>query len=119
VGLVQLVLAAAAVVGLAWLAAYAVAGWLQLDQLVPDAPTVGVLPVPFLLLAGGLLLGPLLAALAAWLARIGARRRAAVMERRLRSSIETVADAEIVAPVRRVLERHAATREALRHAADV
>ncbi|KRE62390.1 GTPase [Nostocoides sp. Soil756] len=119
VGLVQLVLAAAAVVGLAWLAAYAVAGWLQLDQLVPDAPTVGVLPAPFLLLAGGLLLGPLLAALAAWLARIGARRRAAVMERRLRSSIETVADAKIVAPVRRVLERHAATREALRHAADV
>ncbi|NHA67516.1 GTPase [Phycicoccus flavus] len=119
VGLVQLVLAWAAIAGALWLVAYAVAGWLQLDALLPDAPAVGVLPVPFLLLLGGLVLGPLLAALSAWLARIGARRRGAVMDARLRSSIETVADDEILAPVRRVLDRHAATREALRHAADV
>ena len=78
--------------GLAWLVAYVVAGWLQLDRLLPEAPTVGVLPVPFLLLAGGLLLGPVLAALAAWLARIGARRRGAVMDARLRESIAAVAD---------------------------
>ncbi|WP_299447297.1 GTPase [uncultured Phycicoccus sp.] len=117
--LVQLLLAAAVVAGLLWLAAYVVAGWLQLDGLLPEAPTVGVLPVPFLLFAGGLVLGPLLAALSSWLARIGARRRGTVMDARLRSSIETVADGEILAPVRRVLDRHAATREALRHAADV
>ncbi|MBD3782084.1 MAG: hypothetical protein IE926_03865 [Micrococcales bacterium] len=95
------------------------AGWLQLDALAPDPPTVGVLPVPFVLLAGGLLLGPLLALLAAWLAAVGARRRGAVMDARLRAAIERVADAEILAPVRGVLERHAATRDALRHAAEV
>lgn len=119
VGLVQLLLAAAAVAGLLWLAAYVAASWLQLDGLLPEAPTMGVLPVPFLLLVGGLVLGPLLATLSAWLARIGARRRGAVMDARLRSAIETVADDEILRPVHRVLGRHAATREALRHAADV
>ncbi|MBM6399110.1 50S ribosome-binding GTPase [Phycicoccus sp. MQZ13P-5] len=119
VGGVQLALTAAAVVGLLWLAAYVVAGWLQLDSLVPDVPTLGVLPVPFVLLVGGLLLGFVLAALAAWLARIGARRRGAVMDERLRASIAGVADGQVLGPVRRVLERHAATREALRHAADV
>ncbi len=41
------------------------------------------------------------------------------MDARLRAAIETVADAEILAPVRRVLDRHAATRAALRHAAEV
>ncbi len=119
VGGLQLVLAGAALVGLLWLAAYALAGWLQLDAVVPDVPTVGVLPVPALLLVGGLLLGPLLAALAAWLARVGARRRAAVMEERLRTSIATVADGDILGPVGRVLERHAATRTALEQAAEV
>ncbi|NHI19849.1 ABC transporter [Phycicoccus endophyticus] len=119
VGGLQLLLATAVVAGILWLGAYAVAGWLQLDAVVPDAPTVGVLPVPFLLLAGGLVLGPLLAALAAWLARLGARRRGRVMEGRLRAAIETVADREIVGPVQRVLDRHTATREALRSAAEI
>ncbi len=119
VGGIQLALAAAAVAGLVWLAAYVAAGWLQLDGLLPEAPTVGALPVPFLLFAGGLVLGPLLAALAAWLARIGAGRRGATMDARLRDAIATVADDEIIGPVHRVLERHAATREALRYAAEV
>ena len=119
VGAVQMLLAAAAVVGLLWLGAYVLGGWLQLDAVLPEVPTLGVLPVPVVLLFGGLLAGVLLAALAAWLARVGSRRRAAVMDSRLRAAIATVADTEILAPVRRVLERHAATREALRHAADV
>ena len=119
VGALQVLLAGTALAGLLWLFAYVVAGWLQLDALAPDPPTVGVLPVPFVLLAGGLVLGPLLALLAAWLAAVGARRRGAVMDARLRAAIETVADAEILAPVRRVLDRHAATRAALRHAAEV
>ena len=119
VGALQVLLAGTALAGLLWLFAYVVAGWLQLDSLAPDPPTVGVLPVPFVLLAGGLLLGPLLALPAAWLAAVGARRRGAVMDARLRAAIERVADAEILAPVRRVLERHAATRDALRHAAEV
>jgi GTP-binding protein EngB required for normal cell division len=117
VGAVQLLLAMAALAGVAWLGLYALAGWLQLDAVVPDPPTVGVLPVPFLLLAGGLVLGLLLAVVSAWAARVGARRRGRVMDRRLREAIGEVADAKILAPVHRVLDRHAATREALRRAA--
>jgi hypothetical protein len=41
------------------------------------------------------------------------------MDARLRASIDEVAQAEIVQPVERVLERHAATRLALSRAADV
>ncbi len=117
VEVLQLALALAAVVGLAWLALYVVLGWLQLDTVVPDPPTVGVLPVPFLLLAGGLLLGVLLALVAAWLARIGARRRGGAADARLRGSIAVVADEQVLAPVQRVLDRHAATRTALERAA--
>jgi GTPase Era involved in 16S rRNA processing len=117
VGVAQTLLALAALVGLLWLGLYVVLGWLQLDTVVPDAPAVGVLPLPFVLLAGGLLVGLLLALVSAWLAGIGARRRGRVMDRRLRGAVATVADEEILAPVRRVLERHAATREALARAA--
>jgi hypothetical protein len=67
----------------------------------------------------GLLGGLLLALVSRWLARVGARRRGRVMDGRLRTSIEGVAQSEIVQPVERVLERHAATRVALQRAADV
>ena len=119
VGLAQLVLALAAVAGFLWLAVYVVVGWAQLDQLVGDPPTLGIVPVPLLLFVGGLLLGVLLALVSRWMARIGARRRGRVMDARLRQSIGAVARAEITEPVERVLERHAATRVALRRAADV
>jgi len=117
VELLQLAFAVAAVAGVVWLVLYVVLGWLQLDTVVPDPPTVGVLPVPFLLLAGGLLLGVLLALVSAWLARIGARRRGRDVDARLRSAIAVVADEKILEPVQRVLDRHAATRAALDRAA--
>jgi len=119
VGAAQLVLAAVALVGLLWLALYVVLGFLQLDLVVGDPPTWGVVPIPLVLLVAGVLAGLLLALLSRWVARIGARRRARVMDRRLRASIEGVAHDRIVLPVERVLERHAATRTALRRAADV
>jgi hypothetical protein len=62
---------------------------------------------------GGLLAGVLLAALARFLAAIGGRRRARTMERRLRTSIETVATETVVDPTRAVLDRHRRTRELL------
>ena len=119
VGAVQLVLAAVALAGLLWLALYVVLGFLQLDLVVGDPPTWGVVPIPLVLLVGGVLAGVLLALLSRWVARIGARRRARVMYQRLKASIERVARERIVLPVERVLERHAATRTALRRAADV
>ena len=67
-------------------------------------------------LLGGLLLGPGRALAGPWAV---ARRRGRVMDARLRASIDEVARAEIVQPVERVLERHAATRLALSRAADV
>jgi GTP-binding protein EngB required for normal cell division len=119
VGMAQLLLALAALVGLLWLALYVVVGWAQLDQVIGDPPTLGVLPVPLVLGVGGLLAGLLLALVSRWLARVGARRRGRVMDARLRASIGQVAATEIVQPVERVLERHAATRVALSRAAAV
>lgn len=110
-GALQIILALAAVVGLLWLVVVGIASWLQL----PAVPTVDVGPfaTPFLLLAGGLLAGLLLAALARWLARIGARRRAKVIERRLRHSIGEVADERVIGPVEQVLADHERTRRSL------
>jgi hypothetical protein len=51
------------------------------------------------------------------LARTGARRRGARVRKRLLDSIGTVARERIVGPVRAVLQRHRATREALDRAA--
>ncbi|MDP9394170.1 MAG: 50S ribosome-binding GTPase, partial [Actinomycetota bacterium] len=72
-GLLQWLLAAAVVVGLGWLAVLFVLAWLQL----PDPPAVEVydIPLPTVLLVGGVLGGLLLAALGRIIARVGARRR--------------------------------------------
>ena len=119
VGLAQVVLAVAALAGFLWLALYVVVGWAQLDQVIGDPPTLGIVPVPLVLFVVGLLGGLLLALVSRWLARVGGRRRGRVMDARLRASIDGVAAAEIVQPVERVLERHASTRLALSRAADV
>ena len=113
-GALQIVCALAAVIGLVWLVVVGLASWLQL----PAVPTVDVGPfaTPFLLLAGGLLAGLLLAALARWLAGQGARRRAATVDKRLRRSIGEVADERVVEPVEQVLAEHTRTRESLRRA---
>src|SRR5665811_368394 len=60
-GILQWVLLIAAVTGFFWLAALAVLNWLQMHV---DAPGIGRLAYPFLLLAGGLLLGFLLSIVA-------------------------------------------------------
>jgi hypothetical protein len=110
-GYAQWLFAAATVVGLVWLLVLGVVGWLRLPEI--ETPRLGPLPYPFVLLAGGLLFGVLLAAVARALARVGARRRAELIRRRLRESVSRVASEHIVAPVREVLRRHAAAREQL------
>jgi GTP-binding protein EngB required for normal cell division len=111
-GVLQVLLAMTAIAGFAWLTGLFVLGWLQMDS-VFETPTWGPLPVPVLMLAGGLLVGALLAALARFLAAVGGRRRARTMERRLRRSIEEVATETVVDPVRGVLDRHRRTRDLL------
>ena len=113
-GALQVLLALAAVVGLVWLVVIGLAGWLQL----PAIPTLDVGPfaTPFLLLVGGLLGGLLVAGLGRLMARTGARRRSAAVDKRLRRSIAEVADRVVIQPVREVLARHSRTREGIARA---
>jgi hypothetical protein len=79
----------------------------------PEPPQVGVLPLPTVLLLGGLLAGLLLALLARALARLGARRRRARAEARLRAAVADVAETLVLAPVRAELAAYAELRGAV------
>jgi len=109
-GILQRVLLIAAVAGFIWLVVLAVLDWLQLHV---DAPGIGRLAYPFLLLAGGLLLGFLLSLVARPIGRLGGRRRKAFVADRLREAVAQVARDRLVAPVQDVLNRHRMTREHL------
>ncbi len=111
VGLLQWLFTLAAVVGLGWLiAGYAVR---VLGLPAFDNPKVGEVPLPTLLLLGGLLLGALLAVLIRPIVNLGARRAGRRAEQRLRGAITEVAREYVVAPVREVLNGYAQAREAL------
>jgi GTP-binding protein EngB required for normal cell division len=114
-GLAQLVLALIAVLGLGWLVVLVVLGWLALPDV--HTPSLGPVPWPLLMFAGGVVLGVLLAALARYLAVVGARRRGQRIRARLLDAVSGVAAERIVAPVRAVVARHRAAREALERAA--
>ena len=111
VNIVQWALGLIAIAGLVWLAVLWVVGLLALPR--PETPAVGILPVPLLMLVGGVLLGLGLGVLSRWWARIGARRRRAVVGRRLTASVAAVAGERILAPVSEVLARHRETRSHL------
>lgn len=114
VGVGQWVLAAAALVGLGWLAI----GWiLALVALPMTQPSVGPVPVPALLLIGGLLLGAATAAMVRPAARWAAENAGARAEHRLRTVISDVGQEYVVTPVRAVLRAYAQAREALYAAA--
>ena len=113
-GVLQWVLGVAAVLGLVWLVALGVLGWLQLPPV--DTPALGPLSYPFLLLVGGLLLGIGLAELSRAATRRGAVRRRALIAGRLDEAIGRVADEGLVAPVREVLDRHRDVRSNLEQA---
>ncbi|MFC3741092.1 GTPase [Paractinoplanes deccanensis] len=111
VGALQWLLITAAVVGLGWLLLGYVVRLLGLPEL--DNPQVGAVPLPTVLLLGGLFLGVVL-----WLAlkpivEWGSRRARKKAEQRLRQSITEVAREYVVAPVREVLNAYAQAREAL------
>jgi GTP-binding protein EngB required for normal cell division len=111
VGLLQWLFLLAAVGGLGWLiVGYAVRA-LSLPALI--YPKVGEVPLPTLLLLGGLALGVLLWLLLKPIVNWGARRARRRAEQRLRTSITEVAREFVVAPVREVLHAYAQAREAL------
>ena len=105
VGGLQWLLAAVALVGALWLLALVVLGWLQLGDVLPVPRTQGI-PVPTLLLVGGLLAGLLLAVLARPLVTAGARRRGRAVRRRLTDRVGEVAEDEVLAPLAAVRADH-------------
>ncbi|MDT5042638.1 MAG: hypothetical protein QOE51_3623 [Actinoplanes sp.] len=111
VGGLQWLLTIAAVGGLLWLLAGYAVRVLGLPEL--HYPAVGVVPLPTLLLLGGLVTGLLLAALLRPIVNWGARRAGRRAAKRLRAAVTEVAREHVVAPVREVLNAYAQAREAL------
>jgi GTP-binding protein EngB required for normal cell division len=111
IGLLQWLLTLVAAGGLGWLIVGSLLKLLALPDL--DYPQVGAVPMPTLMLLGGLLLGLLLAVLLRPIVDWGARRAQRKAEQRLRSAITEVAREYVVAPVREVLNAYAQAREAL------
>jgi putative protein kinase ArgK-like GTPase of G3E family len=105
VGGLQWLLTLVALAGALWLLGLVVLGLLQLDDVVP-LPRVEGLPLPTLLLVGGLLAGALLALVARPFVRLRARRRARRAEQRLRAAVDVVAQEEVLAPMAEVREDH-------------
>ena len=110
-GLLQALLAATAIAGALWLAGLYALTVLRLPE--PEPPQVGIVPLPTVLLLGGLLAGLLLAVVARLFARTGARRRRAKAEARLRESVGDVAETLVLAPVRAELAAYGGLREAV------
>ena len=102
-GLLQVGLALACIAGALWLVALAALGYLQLDDAIPTPEAEGF-PIPTLLLGGGALAGIVLALIAGFAIRAGARRRARVAERALRARVQAVGEEFVIAPVTAELE---------------
>ncbi|XVV12874.1 GTPase [Actinoplanes sp. CA-131856] len=111
VGALQLLLVGAAIVGLGWLLAGYGVRVLGLPEL--NNPQIGAVPMPTVLLLGGLLAGVLLWLVLKPIVEWGSRRARKKAEQRLRQSITEVAREYVVAPVREVLNAYAQAREAL------
>jgi GTP-binding protein EngB required for normal cell division len=111
VGLIQWLLVLAAAGGLAWLLIGYLVRMLALPEL--DYPKVGAVPLPTLLLLGGLVAGVLLWLILKPLVDWGARRARRRASQRLRAAVTEVARELVVAPVREVLNAYAQAREAL------
>jgi energy-coupling factor transporter ATP-binding protein EcfA2 len=110
-GAVQWLAIVAAIVGGLWLLALAVVGYLRLPEI--PTPRWGSIPVPTLLLVGGILLGLGLAVVCMFAARAGGSRRAAEVRRRLRNAVGQAADEVVVAAVTAEMDRYRSFRQAV------
>jgi GTP-binding protein EngB required for normal cell division len=91
-----------AVIGGLWLVLLAVLGWLRIEV---DSPLVIGLPLPTLMLLGGVLFGLLTAGVGRRAARVGGRRQGAIAERALRTAVDGIASQLIVDPMSAELRR--------------
>lgn len=108
---VQWLLLASAITGALWLAVLAATSYLQLSE--PATPDWRGLPVPTLMLVGGVAAGVLLAVLCRVLVSRSARRRARRADRRLRDAVHEVTDDLVIAPLRSEIEAYATTTAGL------
>ncbi|PZF97142.1 GTPase [Micromonospora deserti] len=115
VGGLQWLVMLAALAGLGWLALGYALRALGLPAL--DNPTVGEVPLPALLLLGGLLTGLLVAAVTRPAVRWAARRARRRAEQRLTAAAAAVGEEYVLGPVQTVLASYADARAALRAAA--
>ncbi|MGH3749556.1 MAG: GTPase, partial [Micromonosporaceae bacterium] len=79
----------------------------------PPMPALGQFPAPAIMLAGGVVLGLLLSALAGQAVRVGARGLRERAESTLRSAVAAIARERVVAPIRGELHAYADARSAL------
>ncbi len=100
----QWLLIVIALTGAGWLGALAVMAYLQAPE--PSTPRLGGLPVPTMLLLGGVALGVLLALLCRFLVAATARRRARGVDRRLREAVRTVSQELVIKPVEAELQAY-------------
>jgi GTP-binding protein EngB required for normal cell division len=112
---VQWLLLLAAIAGGGWLATLAAMSYLKLSE--PETPEVQQIPVPTMLLIGGVALGLLLAVLCRVLVGRSARRRAHRADRRLRAAVDDVTDELVVAPLVAELDAYRTATDGLRIAA--
>ncbi|MGI8645794.1 MAG: ABC transporter, partial [Nocardioides sp.] len=114
VRMLQWLLILSAIAGAVWLGVLAVLAYLQLPDLAsPDYRSV---PLPTLMLVGGVAIGVLLAAVCRLLVGFTARRRARAANRRLRAAISTVTQELVVAPIEAELAAYSRARTGLKTA---
>ena len=97
-----------------WLGSLAVMGYLQVPQ--PSLPSVAGIPVPTLLLIGGVGLGILLALVCRVLVHFTARARAHSVDKRLRTGIRSVVTDMVTKPIDAELEAYNKVRHGLNDA---
>jgi len=107
----QWVIMLAALAGGLWLGVLAVMGYLRLPA--PDASTYGGVPLPTLLLLGGLAAGIVLGLLCKVLVGWSARAKARSVERRMRAGISEVTDELVITPIEGELEAYRSVRDGL------
>ena len=103
--LLQRLLALGVLVGAVWLFILGVLGYLRIDDVLPTPELRGI-PVPSLLLLGGVLAGLVLAFLARVINGVGARRRSRAAARALRRQVEEAAQELVIGPVESELQAH-------------
>jgi GTPase Era involved in 16S rRNA processing len=111
VRLLQWMLIVCALAGAGWLGALALMGYLRVPQ--PGTPDVGSVPLPTLLLVGGVALGLLLALVCRFLVAATAWRRARAADRRLRDAVRKVSEELVIEPVQNELRAYTTVRTGL------